>query len=847
MNRILLILMLLLTGVNASAQYANINYDAKTVAAMAAAYGAETATEAYYNEQVKKILEKYTSAEVAAAAVFSSKFLDRKALTELGIWSSSTENYYYKRIYRMVATKIIPKILVVARLMLEQPQNALYWGSYLMKICDETKALCMQFESVVTNSRLGFSDINFLELSPEVRQLFEFAQYNIVNWDNMQRMLTEAPSHFTKENLKADAENLYNIAVGIASSAAQDIMNEILRGSDFNGLMQGKITGIYDAVVSCERIYGNINNLTAGKILDIVGSPENVHRLYNLSNYNIGQWTTDYVDRANGQYYTQRWYIYRREAGSETMCNYIPPTDDNSILYGSPWYRVNTTDPGYYPPAAVVEAALSNSEAHAGWSRARVNQLNQQDSRYHYNISYYRSSYVLNRSNKQYGKAYAYSINVVKSWDWIDEVYEEVFDSYNMDLLTFQKQMQVKLAAFNDNEEGLVYQLGYDGRNYYSASDAQKLAGTESVIVSVTCHDGARLMNGTTQYKCKSCGSSVSNHTKECALYTTLSGNQDNDTSELDRMETEYRNKIALFQAQIQQLENTNADLVKQIASASVEEGTRLRQQFNANQSEISRLKGELTTAQNGLKDVLQAKEDASQDNDVQTDDYYRIPGIMQDCKTAYNLTWNGDGHWSGNTYIRTAHTPNINGTLTFKATISIARKPKYFLGIKVHRAIVQIDYELTAEYSDTQVVEIINLDPSKSDAEKQKQVNDRISAIAREYPNCELETQYVKNDPATVDDTPDTYHLLWSSDRLEIARGVDMRLHKIYADLVSIEKMMNYKRSIIDVLLSIAPPINDEQGHRQTMIQQARTRWLKNASNAGHSDMYNGKYDRDE
>ena len=157
--------MLLLTGAAASAQYTNINYDAKTVAAMAAAYGAENASEAYYTEQVQKILEKYTSAEVAAAAIFSSKFLDRKALTELGIWSSSTENYYYKRIYRMVATKIIPKILVVARLMLEQPQNALYWGSYLMKICDETKALCMQFESVVTNSRLAFSDINFIELS----------------------------------------------------------------------------------------------------------------------------------------------------------------------------------------------------------------------------------------------------------------------------------------------------------------------------------------------------------------------------------------------------------------------------------------------------------------------------------------------------------------------------------------------------------------------------------------------------------------------------------------------------------------------------------------------------------
>ncbi len=49
-------------------------------------------------------------------------------------------------------------------------------------------------------------------------------------------------------------------------------------------------------------------------------------------------------------------------------------------------------------------------------------------------------------------------------------------------------------------------------------------------------------------------------------------------------------------------------------------------------------------------------------------------------------------------------------------------------------------------------------------------------------------------------------HHLLWSSDRLEIAREVDSRLTRIYADLVSLEKMMHYKRSIIDVLKDALP-----------------------------------------
>ena len=81
---------------------------------------------------------------------------------------------------------------------------------------------------------------------------------------------------------------------------------------------------------------------------------------------------------------------------------------------------------------------------------------------------------------------------------------------------------------------------------------------------------------------------------------------------------------------------------------------------------------------------------------------------------------------------------PNINGTITFKATVSIARKPKYFLGIKIHRAIVQIAWELTTEYSDSQVVAVLNLDPEMSDQEKAELVNQKLSEVAREFPDCE-------------------------------------------------------------------------------------------------------------
>ena len=263
-----------------------------------------------------------------------------------------------------------------------------------------------------------------------------------------------------------------------------------------------------------------------------------------------------------------------------------------------------------------------------------------------------------------------------------------------------------------------------------------------------------------------------------------------------------------------------------------------MRQQHNVNKTKIDNLKKELATWQQQLADIQNAKSEAANDNATSTDDYYRIPAIMQDVKSAYNLTWQGAGSWNGYTYVRTATMPNINGIITFKATLSIARKPKYFLGIKIHRAILQISWELTSEYTDTQVVDVLTLDPNASDEEKTRQVNSRISEIAQEFPSCSITTEYAKSEATQTADNDDVIHLLWSSDRLEIAREVDSRITKIYADLVSLEKMMHYKRSIIDVLKDILPSIDADQGRRRTLIEECYERWRENADpNRGNGE----------
>ena len=826
---LIIILCLSLVTTKVHAQYYSVNYDKQTVAAMAAAFGAEAVAEAYYGEQVAAVLKHYNAAEVATAGIFAAKFLERKAFTDLGIWSNATENYDYRRIHNMVAHKIMPKIWTVAGMMLKSPQTALYWGSYLMKVCDDTKALCMQFESVVTNSSLTFADIQFLEISQEVAGILKLSEIGNVDWQQMLDDFSKVPGNFTVENLTADVNTLYNMGASLATAGINNIGDALLQKSAFHEVFNGKVGKLIDIYDNYHTLYESAEKSVGNTLLGMIGGKDNVAGLFAPSNYNISSWMTDYLDQTKGNYYTQRWFIARRDQGSVSLCDYYPPTDDNAILKGDHWTRFDTSDPNFYPSSTQREQVLTNSENHAGWSRTKVQQMNAANDGFTYSMSYWMSAYIISKGSKQTKKAYAYEIHVTKSWNRVEEVYEDIFDSYSMDLNTFKRQLQARLSEFNDNEEGYVYYIDCDARNYYQATDAGKLKGVESVTISVTCSDGVTLGQGTSQYKCRDCGGSLYAHSKECAMKSSVQENN-LDLSELDEKEREATSQITAISAQITTLENENKRLLQQINNASVDEVAALRQQYNANQTKITQLKSDLSNWQQQLSDIQSAKDEAANDNAVATDDYYRIPAIMQDLRSAYNLTWQGAGAWQGYTFVRTATMPNINGIITFKATISIARKPKYFLGIKIHRAILQISWELTSEYTDTQVVDVMMLDPNQTDQQKADAVNKRISEIAQQYPSCKITTEYAKSEATQEADNDEVIHLLWCSDRLEVAREVDSRITKIYADLVSLEKMMHYKLSILDVLKGIAPTLDYDQSRRLTILEQCHKRWMNNA-----------------
>lgn len=344
----------------------------------------------------------------------------------------------------------------------------------------------------------------------------------------------------------------------------------------------------------------------------------------------------------------------------------------------------------------------------------------------------------------------------------------------------------------------------------------------------IICHSALALLSCMLLYACNS----LPTETKEKITLTPLDKKSDTDTMEVSTsLPLMNQRKESLYKIE----DHSSMLEVKSICPDSI-----LAPEYKIIPLETTEecVTWEQESVRKQLADLRAAREDAVGGEEVPTDDYYRIPAIMNDCKTAFDLTWQGDGHWEGYSYVRTATSGSMDAVITFKATLSIARKPKYFLGIKIHRAIMQIEWTLTADYSNTQVVDVMQLDPNKSDRENAAAVNNRISEIARDYPSCTISTEYIKNNPMEQDNSTDTYHLLWSSDRLEIARDVDSRLTRIYADLVCLEKMMHYKLSIIDVLKKAAPYVNDEQGRRRTLLDESFARWMNRAGSRNYKPM---------
>ena len=784
----------------------SVNIDLKTTAAMTAAYAAEAATEMMNDEDVQKILDHYTSAEVATAGIFASKWLDRKALQNAGLFSDAEENFYYKRIYVMVSAQIMPKILDVAALLIKYPDKAIYWGPYLFRVCEQTKQLCMTFETVVANGKVSFQDVAFLAINDNLKGLFDLTKLGEVDWAAVWDHLADFGDGLTKEDLEEDLEGLMTAGGAIASAGGAVLDSVWTNASRVGGVFHSKPGEILQLYHDFKDMYetfsdpSNIKDLLMEQILSTDST--GVANLFTLDGYNITSYVSDYLQEMQGRFYTQRWYIYWRNSGSEQVCSYAPPTDSESIMYGGEWYRVGTSDEHYQYTTADYENSLRNSESYAGWSRARCQELNSNGDKYQYQFYNYLTSSRIYKKNSGRTTAFSYAhyIDVYKTWNVYEEVYEEVFDSQYDNENAMQAKFNAKLAELNDNEEGRVYRIGKDSKIYYQAADEVRMRGCSTVSFTVECHDQASLGEG--NFSWKENGDqrhALDENSKRYAMESTLSGGA--DTSELDEGISTWGGEVTRLQEQIRALQQQNDELLAQISQASIEEAAALRAQYNANRNEISRLEAEKSRAQAELNKYLNARQELIDDYADERDGTYRIPAVMHEIETAYHIIWTDAGSWQGWTFVRHGNVPNISGEVEFRADLSKERGESHFLGIRYHRAILAVHWTLSANYSSSQIADIMQLDPELSDEEKAAKVNDRMRELREEFPNCSVEANYAYSSPAETEGDEDAIHLLWTCDRLAIARDVDYRLSKIYAQLVLIEKFMRSRETLLDYL----------------------------------------------
>ena len=283
--------------------YYSVNIDWKTAQAMLLAYNTEGAMELMGDESVRVMLKHYRNAEIATAGIFMTKYMDYKNLRDAGKFGNAQENAYYKRIYRLVSENIIPKTIDVAKLMVQYPDRAPYWVPFLIKTTEDTKSLCMQFESVVTNNALSFGDIPFLQISDNVKAMFDLQHLGGIDWKATFDDMTTLADNITKEDLQADLDDI--VATGAAIASAGGINDNIMSNSRVASLFGGVPSKIYNLYNNVGAIYEGMTGAgIESAVLGLLGSRDSTAllNLFQSNSYDIEQMISDYSTDGENRY-----------------------------------------------------------------------------------------------------------------------------------------------------------------------------------------------------------------------------------------------------------------------------------------------------------------------------------------------------------------------------------------------------------------------------------------------------------------------------------------------------------------------------------------------------------------
>lgn len=851
MRRFIAIILLILPVTSMSAQsYHAINIDAKTVAAMTAAYAIEEETERKTASDVDSILGHYTKASLSTAGIYLSKLKDRNAMREVGVFGSD-ENYYYQRILYLVKDGIMPKLIVVAAKMVKQPDNALYWGPYLFKTTKNVEQLCKQFELVVTNGKLSFKDVTFLVINEKLQKVFDLAQLGNVNWKELLEKVGDFNIKAAKEDIKNDIGKLG----GVLATAGKGVVDSNMRDfSAIGRIFKSKPSEIYQLYQTFRSKYESIRNAGNVKaiLMGVIGSnsADAVSRLFQVDNYSITGYVSNYIKELQGQYYKQRWYIYSDDSGSKVLCDYKPKAEANYDDKWNGWLHfVSPRDNEYCHvlTSSEMASAKTESERLAGWNQAKVDKYNKEHPGHHATITYVlqhenrRESYKHGWGARHYKRHcfYAYSIKIVDSWSIKHEVHEEIFDSESMDEETFRKRMESQLKYWNSLEsdkpflQRVTYKLGNDARKYYTIADENKMKGCNSVVFLAKCDDGATLAEGSFNWKENgNQGKHLEDpKSKNFALDKTQVST--NGANELQQKKKGCQDEIKNLENQIRSMDKQMSSLISQMNQAKMAHDNNkvaaLRAQYDTVSNNQAALKRQLSQVQSNLAQIDNAIAEYYKDLNEDNGSPYRINSNMRELASLFQLSWQDAGEWVNGDgqyiFVRHAYCAQVKSQVTYTAVLKLQSKPKHFLGIRIHRAILSVDYKLSAAYSAENVIETMNLDMSLSEKERAAKVNERQKQLMGDMPDCSITVRYnyAKNMPN--EEGSDAIHLLWASDRLDVARDVEYQLSVIYSQLVLLEKVMNDRQTIKDFLTNqLLNPITRKS--RGTIAEYALGRW---------------------
>lgn len=863
----------------------NVNIDRTTATAMTAAYEAEIAMETMAKGHLQNILNHYRSASVATAGILVSKKKDRDAMRNPGLFASE-ENYYYTRILDMVKNRIMPKFITVAALMVKQPNNAIYWGPYLLKTTTNVEQLCKQFELVCTNGRLSFKDVQFLLINDKLQAVFDLARMGgEVNWKELLDKLGDFGKELSADDFVEDFKNFGGKLASIGQNTADSNWAEISKIGD---IFHSKPKEIYNMFKSFKKQYDNYKN--AGNVKNILMSviktadAEGVANLFKIDDYNVSGYISNYIKELQGEYYTQRWYICSRKSGKQVLVDYVPkpgkpttPSADMGWFEGwEEWveysYKENGKDPAGHLPSmkhSNYSESLSEMQSktyqYSGWSLSRINEYKNNNPTHNVDVAYtdYHEDRAIYRgkwgghNRLGIGCFRARGMKITDSW--VDEkiLYEEIFDSQTMDLKTFKEKMKIRLQGYqdetSDNDENTTYHLECDDPHYYTMADEKKMEGCSSVSFVANCKGGAKLGEGSFNWKENGKQGKHLNEASKGFAMEEAPGAEEGEINTLLDKRKEYENQIASLKKQISDNDKRMRSLLQQknqaLFKGNKTQANALQKQYDELSDANAALKQQLNTTQNQLNQLNNGIDEYYKDQADNRDGKYRINDNMAELEGMYQIQWSDQGEWvDGNSqyiFIRHGYCHSVKSLVTYTAALSLAQKPKYLLGVRIHRAILSVDFKLTSEYAADNVVAVMQLDMKKSEKERAEEVNAKLKELTEDLPDCNISIKYNYAGSSEEEDDADAIHLLWACDRLDVVREIDFQLVSIYNQLVLLEKVMDSRTTILDFLKH---KIFDAVGRasRGTIADYALSRWQDASVKAAQKASLRGSVSED-